>query len=141
MIRFSLHCDHGHEFEGWFRDNADFDRQTERKLVSCPVCNSLDVKKALMAPAVSTSRGKEKLATAMVDEQKQMLEQIRELSRQVRENADYVGDKFADEARKIHYGEAEERGIYGEATRDDVHSLLDEGIDILPLPALPEDNN
>ena len=141
MIRFSLHCDNGHEFEGWFRDNADFDRQAERKLVTCPACNSPDVQKSLMAPAVSTSRRKEQLIAGMSEEQRQALEMIRELTRQVRKNADYVGDQVANEARKIHYGEAKARGIYGEATREDVHSLLEEGIDILPLPTLPEDNN
>jgi hypothetical protein len=141
MIRFSLHCDHGHEFEGWFRDNADFDRQSERKLVSCPVCNSPDIQKSLMAPAVSTSRSKEQVAIAMGEAQKQMLEQMRELSRKVRENADYVGDQFAEEARKIHFGETEARGIYGEASKEDVHSLIEDGVDVMPLPVFPEDKN
>ncbi len=141
MIRFSLHCDQGHEFEGWFRDNADFDRQSGMKLVACPVCNSQAVQKSLMAPAVSTSRGKEKIAMALGDTQKQILDEMRELSRNVRENADYVGDKFAEEARKIHFGEAETRGIYGEASREDVHSLLVDGVDVLPLPVFPEDKN
>ncbi|WP_273729028.1 DUF1178 family protein [Brucella gallinifaecis] len=141
MIRFSLHCDHGHEFEGWFRDNADFDRQSERKLVTCPVCNSAQVQKSLMAPAVSTSRSKEQVAIAMSEAQKQMLEQMRELSRKVRENADYVGDQFAEEARKIHFGETEARGIYGEASKEDVHSLIEDGVDVMPLPVFPEDKN
>ncbi|MGW6777881.1 DUF1178 family protein [Brucella pseudogrignonensis] len=141
MIRFSLHCDHGHEFEGWFRDNADFDRQSERRLVSCPVCNSPEIQKSLMAPAVSTSRSKEQVAIAMGEAQKQMLEQMRELSRKVRENADYVGDQFAEEARKIHFGETEARGIYGEASKEDVHSLIEDGVDVMPLPVFPEDKN
>jgi len=141
MIRFSLHCDHGHEFEGWFRDNADFDRQSERKLVSCPVCNSPEIQKSLMAPAVSTSRSKEQVAIAMGEAKKQMLEQMRELSRKVRENADYVGDQFAEEARKIHFGETEARGIYGEASKEDVHSLIEDGVDVMPLPVFPEDKN
>ncbi|MFK4820239.1 DUF1178 family protein [Ochrobactrum quorumnocens] len=141
MIRFSLHCDHGHEFEGWFRDNADFDRQSERKLVSCPVCNSPDIQKSLMAPAVSTSRSKEHVAIAMGEAQKQVLEQMRELSRTVRENADYVGDQFAEEARKIHFGETEVRGIYGEASKEEVHSLIEDGVDVMPLPVFPEDKN
>lgn len=141
MIRFSLHCDHGHEFEGWFRDNADFDRQSERKLVSCPVCNSPEIQKSLMAPAVSTSRSKEQVAIAIDEAQKQVLEQMRELSRTVRENADYVGDQFAEEARKIHFGETEARGIYGEASKEDVHSLIEDGVDVMPLPVFPEDKN
>lgn len=141
MIRFSLHCDHGHEFEGWFRDNADFDRQAEMRLVSCPSCGSQHVEKALMAPAVSTGRAKERIALAMGEAQQQVLDQMRELSRQVRENADYVGDKFAEEARKIHFGETEARGIYGEATREDVHSLIEDGVEVMPLPVFPEDQN
>ncbi|OYR12186.1 DUF1178 family protein [Brucella grignonensis] len=141
MIRFSLHCDHGHEFEGWFRDNADFDRQAERKLVSCPSCGSLQVQKSLMAPAVSTSRSKEQVAVAMSEAQKQVLDEMRELSRKVRENADYVGDQFAEEARKIHFGETEARGIYGEASREGVHSLIEDGVDVMPLPVFPEDKN
>lgn len=141
MIRFSLHCDHGHEFEGWFRDNADFDRQAERKLVSCPSCGSLQVQKSLMAPAVSTSRSKEQVAIAMGEAQKQVLDEMRELSRKVRENADYVGDQFAEEARKIHFGETEARGIYGEASVEDVHSLIEDGVDVMPLPVFPEDKN
>ncbi len=141
MIRFSLHCDHGHEFEGWFRDNADFDRQSGMKLVSCPVCNSHLVQKSLMAPAVSTGRSKEKMALALGDAQKKALEEMRTLSRQVRENADYVGEKFAEEARKIYFGETQARGIYGEASREEVHSLLEDGVDVLPLPVFPEDQN
>ncbi|MFD1199103.1 DUF1178 family protein [Brucella gallinifaecis] len=141
MIRFSLHCDHGHEFEGWFRDNADFDRQAEHKLVACPVCDSQEIQKSLMAPAVSTSRSKEQVAIAMDQAQKQVLEQMRELSRKIRENADYVGDQFAEEARKIHFGETEARGIYGEASKEDVHSLIEDGIDLMPLPVFPEDKN
>jgi hypothetical protein len=94
-----------------------------------------------MAPAVSTSRSKEQVAIAMGEAQKQMLEQMRELSRKVRENADYVGDQFAEEARKIHFGETEARGIYGEASKEDVHSLIEDGVDVMPLPVFPEDKN
>ncbi|MBN9046457.1 MAG: DUF1178 family protein [Rhizobiales bacterium] len=141
MIRFSLHCDHGHEFEGWFRDNADFDRQSGMKLVTCPVCGSAAVGKALMAPAVSTGRDKEKMALAAGEAQKTILAEMRELSRRLRENADYVGDKFAEEARKIHFGEVEARGIYGEATREDVHALVEDGVEVMPLPVFPEDKN
>lgn len=141
MIRFSLHCDHGHDFEGWFRDNADFDQQTERKLVSCPVCNSQSVQKSLMAPAVSTTRRQEKIAMTLGEAQKKVLAEMRELSRKVRENADYVGDKFAEEARKIHFGETEERGIYGEASHDDVRSLIEDGVEVMPLPVFPEEQN
>lgn len=141
MMRFSLHCDQAHEFEGWFRNNEDFDNQTARGLVQCPVCHSVKIGKSLMAPSVTTGRKKEKIATAVHDAQRHLLNEMRELSRKVKENADYVGDRFAEEARKIHHGEVQERGIYGEATRDEVSSLVEEGVEIMPLPTLPEDYN
>ncbi|MGH6763914.1 MAG: DUF1178 family protein [Phyllobacterium sp.] len=137
MIRFALHCDQSHEFEGWFRNNEDFDRQHAKKLVSCPVCGSHKVGKALMAPSVSTGRQKEKIAVAM----NQMASELREMTRKIRENSDYVGDKFAEEARKIHFGEADARGIYGEATVEEVKELVDDGVDVMPLPVLPDDRN
>ena len=141
MIRFSLHCDQSHDFEGWFRNNEDFESQTARDLVQCPMCHSAKVSKALMAPAVTTGRTKEKISAAMGEAQRKLLDEMRELSRKVKENADYVGDRFADEARKIHHGETAERGIYGEATQDEITSLVEDGVEIMPLPVLPEDYN
>lgn len=141
MIKYNLNCSNGHEFEAWSRSADDFDQQKQRKLVSCPQCGTNDVNKALMAPAVSTSRKKQQVALAMSNEQKQFLEQLRAFTRQVRENAEYVGPRFAEEARKIHFGETEVRGIYGEATLDEARSLAEDGIDFMPLPILPEDRN
>lgn len=141
MIRFSLHCSSNHEFVGWFRNNADYDNQLAAGYIRCPMCNSADVQKSLMAPAVSTGRQQEKISQNMQEEQKKLVAKIQDEVRQFRLNADYVGDKFAEEARKIHYGETETRGIYGEATTDEVSSLLDEGVNVLPMPALPEDKN
>lgn len=141
MISFSLRCDSGHEFEAWFRNNADFDGQQERGLVACPHCGSKEVTKALMAPAVSTGRRKEKMALAMGEEQKKVLKHLKQLSEKLREGSEDVGQKFAEEARKIHFGETEQRGIYGEATFEEVNALVDEGVDLLPLPPLPEDRN
>lgn len=141
MIRFSLNCTSDHHFEAWFRNNDDFDLQLKSGFVTCPQCGSHEVQKALMAPSVTTGRKKDQIALGMDQAQKKILGEIQELARKVRENADYVGDKFAEEARKIHYGETETRGIYGEATADDVTSLVEEGIEIMPLPALPEDKN
>lgn len=141
MIRFGLVCAREHDFDGWFRNSEDFDAQKKRGLVACPVCNSTEVDKALMAPAVATGRKKEQMALAMSAEQKRLMTQLRELSEKVRENADYVGDKFAEEARKIHFGEADQRGIYGEASPVEVKALLDDGVEIMPLPSLPEDKN
>ena len=141
MIRFSLHCDHDHEFEAWFRNNDDFDTQKKRGFVECPTCGSKKVEKALMAPSVSTGRKKEKIALAMGEAQKQAMAQLKALSEKMRENADYVGDKFADEARKIHFGETEARGIYGEATPEEARDLLDDGVEFMPIPVFPDDRN
>lgn len=141
MIRFSLHCDKAHEFEGWFRDNADFDTQSKRGFVECPVCASKKVEKSLMAPAVSTARKRETMALAANAEQKRLMSELKALSEKMKENSDYVGDKFAQEARKIHFGESEARGIYGEANLDEVKSLAEDGVPFLPIPVLPEDRN
>jgi len=141
MISYNLICDGGHTFEAWFRNSADFEGQQERHLVSCPHCGSISVEKALMAPAVSTGKRREQIALAMGEEQKKALAQLKEMSRKVRENADYVGDKFAEEARKTHFGETEVRGIYGEATADEAKSLVDEGVEFMPLPVFPDDQN
>lgn len=141
MIRFSLSCDHDHEFEGWFRSSDDFEKQKKRGLIDCPECGSHKVEKSLMAPAVSTSRKQEKMALAMNAEQRRIMTEMKALSEKMRENADYVGDKFADEARKIHFGEAEERGIYGEASLDEAKSLAEDGVPFMPIPVFPEDRN
>ena len=141
MIRFSLCCEHDHDFDGWFRDNADFDKQKMRGLVSCPVCNSPKVEKALMAPSVQTARKRDKVALSMNAEQKQLMGKLKELTDKMKQNADYVGDKFPEEARKIHFGETDPRGIYGEASPDEVKELLDDGVEIMPLPNIPDDTN
>ncbi len=141
MIRFSLSCEREHDFEAWFRSNDDFDAQKGRGLVACPACGSHKVEKALMAPAVSTGRKREKIALAMGEEQKKAMAQIKALADKIRENADYVGPKFAEEARKIHFGEAEARGIYGEATQEEAESLAEDGVGFMPIPVFPDDRN
>ena len=141
MIRFSLACDDGHEFEGWFRSNDDFDKQKKRGLIDCPDCGSHRVDKTLMAPAVSTGRKQEKMALAMNAEQRRIMGEMKALSDKLRENADYVGGKFAEEARKIHFGETEARGIYGEASPDEAKSLVEDGVPFMPIPVFPEDRN
>ena len=141
MIRFSLICDHDHEFEAWFRSNDDFDTQKKRGFVDCPTCGSSKVQKALMAPAVSTGKKREKIALAMNEMQKKAMAEMKALSEKIRENADYVGDKFAEEARKIHFGETEARGIYGEATLEEAKSLAEDGVGFMPIPVFPEDRN
>lgn len=142
MIRYTLSCDEGHAFEGWFSSSDDFDRQMDRKLVSCPTCNSTSVAKQLMAPSIATARKKEATRALVMDQaQKETVAKIRELVKAVRKNAEDVGDRFAEEARKIHYGEADERGLIGQATVEEAVALLEEGIAIAPLPVLPDEVN
>lgn len=141
MIRFSLNCDKDHEFEGWFRSNEDFEKQRKRGLLDCPACGSHRVEKSMMAPAVSTSRKREKVALAVGEEQRNMMAQLKALAEKMRENADYVGDKFAEEARKIHFGEIDARGIYGEATLEEAESLAEDGVSFMPIPVFPDERN
>jgi hypothetical protein len=133
MIRYQLVCKKDHAFEGWFRDSAAYDTQAKKGLLACPTCNSKQVKKAPMAPAVSK---KNELAEAAV-KAKAMREWVSNVRKHVEKNAEYVGEKFPDEARAIHYGDAEERQIYGEATVEDAKELIEEGIPVAPLPSLP----
>lgn len=141
MIKFALICNREHEFEAWFRSNDDFDTQHNRGFVECPHCGSTKVGKALMAPAVSTSRKQEKVALAMSAEHKRIMAEMKSMAEKVKANADNVGDKFADEARKIHFGEADPRAIYGEATQEEAKSLVEDGVDFMPLPVFPDDRN
>ena len=141
MIRFTLSCDGDHQFEVWFGSNADFETQQKRGLVDCPVCGSHQVGKALMAPAVSTGRKQEKVALAMNSEKRAVMEQFKALAEKMRENADYVGDRFAEEARKIHFGETDPRGIYGEATAEEARSLIEDGVGFMPIPVFPDEHN
>jgi hypothetical protein len=142
MIRYALSCEKAHEFDGWFASSADFDAQVERGFVTCPVCQSGHVSKLLMAPSVATARSRETtLALAVDAEKKDMLEKVKEMVTAIKANSEDVGDKFPEEARKIHYGETDPRGIIGKATPDEVHALIEEGIGIAPLPTLPDDVN
>ena len=147
MIRYDLLCDKGHGFDGWFRDSAAFDQQAARGLVSCSLCGSAQVEKQLMAPGIPAKSNRknaasQKMVTGPVDPRLQaMMEMMRQMRKQVEANADYVGDRFAEEARRIHYAETEKRGIYGEATADEAEALIEEGIEVHPLPRLPEDGN
>lgn len=141
MIKYTLRCGAGHAFEGWFASSSDYDAQCARGLVTCPSCGSAEVGKALMAPAIATSEERAQTAALGGGEQAEMIARMRDMVRAIRENSEDVGTRFPEEARKIHYGEAEPRGIIGQAAKDDIASLLDEGIDIAPLPVLPEDTN
>jgi hypothetical protein len=133
MIRYALVCDLGHGFEGWFGASADFDDQASRGLLACPVCASSDVRKQIMAPAVSGTR-KQSADGLPAKAQAVMMEALGQVRRHVEENFDYVGDSFASEARLIHEGKSEARGIYGEASPAEVRALVGDGVPVAPLP-------
>lgn len=136
MIRYRLICSQDHEFEAWFRDSGAYDGQVKRQQVSCPHCGDVDVAKAVMAPGIASSANSDKFAEAKAHEvARRILTAVGKLRDDVEQECDYVGDQFADEARAIHYGDAEERGIYGEATDDEAHELEEEGIEFIRLPS------
>lgn len=161
MIRYTLKCSAGHGFESWFPSSASFDDQQARGLVACPGCGSVQVEKAVMAPSVArTDRGGTPVAAQEIAEaapvevpadappvpmMAQPGGELRALLRQLREHivktSDYVGDDFADLARKMHEGEIEHRSIYGEATQDEVKALREDEVEVFPLPILPEERN
>ncbi len=164
MIRYSLICDRKHDFEIWFKNSADYDKQAKRGLVTCPVCDSNKVEKALMAPSLGAGAKKKRTAAprpieapaaaedaapaettspvAMISPQeKEFRSKLKELRDHLTKNADNVGKKFPEEARKMHYGEIEHRSIYGEASPNDAKELHEEGIEFHPLPILPDERN
>jgi hypothetical protein len=159
MIRYALVCKNGHEFESWFADSAAYDRQAKHRLVSCPHCGSAKVEKAIMAPRLAGKKARVPIEApppetpapaapaapapvAMLSPQeREVRAKLKELREHLTKNADNVGGKFPEEARKMHYGEIEHRSIYGEATADEAQRLAEEGIEFHPLPMLPEDKN
>jgi hypothetical protein len=170
MIRYSLRCERDHTFESWFQDSGAYDTQVRRKLVSCPVCGSAKVEKAIMAPRIVSKKGRERQETAavpvpapaptpaapaeaastpqaqgstplMMAQERELRAKLKELRDHIVKNADNVGEKFPNEARKMHYGEIEHRPIYGEASPEEARALIEEGVEVSPLPVLPEDRN
>ncbi len=157
MIRYTLACPDAHSFEAWFSSSAAFEKQQADGLLVCPICGSTAVDRALMAPSVSTARSRESresggsndapvrlaanVAESPAPEKQEIVTALRKLRQHLTENAENVGNRFAEEARRIHYDETEKRAIYGEATREDAVGLAEEGIAFHPLPALPEDHN
>jgi len=159
MIRYALRCEQGHAFESWFQSSSAFDAQVKRKLVACPVCDSIKVEKAIMAPRVVSKKGRESTAAVqaqapaplpeatpaaqplMMAQERELRAKLKELREHIVKNADNVGERFPNEARKMHYGEIEHRPIYGEASPDEARALIDEGVEVSPLPVLPEDRN
>jgi hypothetical protein len=142
LIHYSLQCEQAHGFEGWFASIGDFDRQKAAGYVTCPYCDSRNVSKTLMAPNVATGRQKEKTqAVAMDTMRRDMMAKIKDAVKEIRANAEDVGERFPEEARKIHYGETEARGIIGQASPDEAQALTEEGIEFSPLPVFPEDKH
>jgi hypothetical protein len=151
MIHYQLQCDQGHAFDGWFPDSAAFDAQAGRRLVECPACGATSVSRALMAPALSRSReltvaappqpparpAGPPMAVAGERIPDHVRAALQRLRAEVERNCDYVGEQFADEARRIHNGESDVRGIYGEASPEQVEALADDGIEIGRIPWLP----
>jgi len=148
MIRYALACDNGHAFESWFQNSAACDKQVKAGLVACPVCNSVKVEKTIMAPlperppSPAPSPEATPSPVAMLSPQeREFRKKLKELRDHLVKNADYVGQKFPEEARKMHYGEIEHRSIYGEASPDQARELHEEGIEFHPLPVLPDERN
>ena len=160
MIRYALICQQGHQFESWFQDSAAYDKQAKRGLVSCPHCGSAKVEKAIMAPRLSATAKRRSKAieapetapeaapapapapVAMISPQEQEIRaKLKELRDHLTKNADNVGAKFPEEARKMHYGEIEHRSIYGVASPEEAKELSEEGIEFHPLPSLPDERN
>ncbi len=166
MIRYALACDQGHGFDAWFGSSLSYDEQAEAHAITCPACGSASVRKAPMAPNIVKGLAAPKalvpeplvapvsgvpVPDALAPEadvpapaagpRRQTYGLLRDLRAHLKAHADYVGPRFAEEARKMHFGEASARSIYGEATRDEVRDLADDGIPVCPLPPLPEDQN
>ena len=173
MIHYNLRCGRGHTFESWFQSSSAYESQEKRKLITCPVCGSDKVERAIMAPQVVSKKGRERSApepavasaevaapqvTAgqvatrevaasgaatplMMAQERELRAKLRELRDHIVKNADNVGERFPNEARKMHYGDIEHRPIYGEASPDEARSLIEEGIEVSPLPVLPDDRN
>jgi len=155
MIRYALQCDRGHAFESWFQNSSAYETQVKRKLVNCPACGSADVEKAIMAPhivgkktpvaekppAASTDVATPGSTPLLMSEERELRAKLKELRDHIVKTADNVGERFPNEARKMHYGDIEHRPIYGEASSDEARALIEEGVEVTPLPVLPDDRN
>ena len=158
MIRYNLRCDNGHAFESWFQSSSAYESQEKRKLVNCPACGSAKVERAIMAPQIVSKKGRDSAepmpapapsteVTApgstplMMAQERELRAKLKELRDHIVKNADNVGERFPNEASKMHYGDIEHRPIYGEASPDEARSLIEEGVEVSPLPVLPDDRN
>jgi hypothetical protein len=158
MIHYNLRCERGHSFESWFQSSSAYESQEKRKLVSCPACGSTKVERAIMAPQIVSKKSRDSAASApapaagtevtaptstplMMAQERELRAKIKELRDHIVKNADNVGERFPNEARKMHYGDIEHRPIYGEASPEEARSLIEEGVEVSPLPVLPDDRN
>jgi hypothetical protein len=158
MIRYNLRCERGHAFESWFQSSSAYESQEKRKLVNCPSCGSAKVERAIMAPQIVSKKGRDSAEPApapvaatevaaptstplMMAQERELRAKLKELRDHIVKNADNVGERFPNEARKMHYGDIEHRPIYGEASPEEARSLIDEGVEVSPLPVLPDDRN
>jgi hypothetical protein len=163
MIHYNLRCDRGHAFESWFQSSSAYEQQEKRKLVNCPICGSAKVERDIMAPRIVSKKSRERAAEPapvpvaasatstevtspastplMMAPERELRAKLRELRDHIVKNADNVGERFPNEARKMHYGDIEHRPIYGEASPDEARALIDEGVEVSPLPVLPDDRN
>jgi hypothetical protein len=156
MIRYNLRCERDHAFESWFQSSSAYETQEKRKLVNCPVCGSAKVERAIMAPRIVSKKGRDVVAPApaattevtapastplMMAQERELRAKLKELRDHIVKNADNVGERFPNEARKMHYGDIEHRPIYGEASPEEARSLIEEGVEVSPLPVLPDDRN
>ena len=156
MIHYNLRCERGHAFESWFQSSSAYEAQEKRKLVTCPVCGSAKVERAIMAPQIVSKKARESAEPVpaapaeaaapastplLMAQERELRVKLKELRDHIVKNADNVGERFPNEARKMHYGDIEHRPIYGEASPDEARALIDEGVEVTPLPALPDDRN
>jgi hypothetical protein len=160
MIRYSLQCERGHAFESWFQSSSAYESQEKRKLVNCPICGSAKVERAIMAPQIVSQIRHDRAEPApapavapaaevtaptstplLMAQERELRAKIKELRDHIVKNADNVGERFPNEARKMHYGDIEHRPIYGEASPDEARALIEEGVEVSPLPVLPDDRN
>jgi hypothetical protein len=159
MIRYSLRCERGHAFESWFQSSSAYESQEKRKLVNCPVCGSAKVERAIMAPQIVSKKDRDRTEAPapaatpapevaaptstplLMAQERELRAKLKELRDHIVKNADNVGERFPNEARKMHYGDIEHRPIYGEASPDEARALIEEGVEVSPLPVLPDDRN
>jgi len=156
MIRYTLRCERGHQFESWFQSSSAYESQERRHLIGCPSCGSDKIERAIMAPQIVSKKGREPARPApaapveatptestslMMAQERELSSKLKELRDHIVKNADNVGERFPNEARKMHYGDIEHRPIYGEASPEEARALIDEGVEVSPLPVLPDDRN